>query len=59
MVAFVRNYLVKITLRLLYSISVVMTMVPMLLRQFRILAQGHCWSYANPLKLSTLKKNYI
>ena len=50
MVAFVRNCLVKITLRLSYSISLVMTIVPMLLRQFRRLAQGHCWSYANSLK---------
>ena len=31
------------------SISVVMTMVPMLLRQFRRFSQGH-WSYANSLK---------
>ena len=50
MVAFVRNCLVKMTLRLFQSISVVMNMVPMLLRQFRRLAQGHCWSYANSLK---------
>ena len=32
-----------------------MTMVPMLLRQFRRLAQGHCWSYANSLKQLILK----
>ena len=30
-------------------------MVPMLLRQFRRLAQGHCWSYANSLKQLILK----
>ena len=50
MVTFVRNCLVKTTLRLFQSISVAMNMVPMLLRQFRRLAQGHCWSYANSLK---------
>ena len=43
MVAFVRNCLVKLTLRPFQPISVVMAMVPMLLRQFRRLAQGH-WS---------------
>ena len=32
-------------LRLFKSISVVLDMVPMLLRQFRRLAHGHCWSY--------------
>ena len=51
MVAFVvMNCLVKMTLRLFWPISVVMNMVPMFLRQFRRLAQGHCWSYANSLK---------
>ena len=46
MVAFVvMNCLVKMTLRLFWPISVVMNMVPMFLRQFRRLAQGHCWSY--------------
>ena len=55
MVAFVRNCLVKITLRLSYSISLIMTIAPMLLRQFRRLAQGHCWSYANSLKQLLLK----
>ena len=30
-------------------------MVPMLLRQFRRLAQGDCWSYANSLKQLILK----
>ena len=35
MVAFVRNGLVKMILRLFQPLSVVMTMVPMLLRQFR------------------------
>ena len=48
--AFVGNCLVKMTLRLFQSISVVMTMVQMFLRQFRRLAQGHGWSYANSLK---------
>ena len=43
MVAFVRNYLVEMTLRMFYSISVVMTLVPMLLSQFKRLAQG-TWS---------------
>ena len=38
-VALVRNYLVKVTLRLFKPISVVMNMVPMLLRQFRRLLQ--------------------
>ena len=42
MVVFLKNCLVKITLRLFQSISVVMNMVPMLLRQFRRLAQGYC-----------------
>ena len=32
-----------------------MNMVPMLLRQFRRLAQGHCWSYTNSLKQLILK----
>ena len=32
-----------------------MNMVLMLLRQFRRLAQGHCWSYANSLKQLILK----
>ena len=41
MVAFVRNCLVKLTLRPFQPISVVMAMVSMLLRQFRKLAQGH------------------
>ena len=50
MVAFVRNCLVKMALKLFQSISVVMTMVPMLLREFSRLAQGYCWSYANSLK---------
>ena len=45
MVAFVRNRLV----------SVVMNMVPMLLRQFKRLAQWHCWSYAKSLKQLILK----
>ena len=41
MVPFVRNYcLVKIILRLFQSISVVINMVPMLLRQFKRLSQG-------------------
>ena len=35
MVAFVRNYLVKMTLRLFQPLSVVLTMVPTLPRQFR------------------------
>ena len=38
----VRNDSVELTLRLFLSISVVMNLVPMLLRQFRRLAQGHC-----------------
>ena len=42
MVALVNNCLVKLTLRLFYSISVVTHMVPTL-RQFRRLAQGHYW----------------
>ena len=41
MVVFVRNCLVKISLRLFYSISVVITLVPVFLWQFRRLAQGH------------------
>ena len=49
MVTFVRNLLSEMTLRVFQSISVVMTMVPMLLRQFRRFSQGH-WSYANSLK---------
>ena len=42
MVAFERNCWVKMTLRLFYSISIVMNMIPML-RQFKRLAQRHCW----------------
>ena len=38
-VAFVRNYSVKMTLELFYPLPVVMTMVPMLLRWFRRLLQ--------------------
>ena len=50
MVAFVTNCLVKMTLRLFQSVSVVMNMLPMLLRQFRRLSQGQCCRYANSLK---------
>ena len=46
MVAFVKNCLVKMTLRLLQSIFVVMNVVPMLLRQFRRLAHGHCSGFS-------------
>ena len=46
MVAFVNNCLVKITSRLFQAISVVMNMMPILLRQFRRLAQGYCSEFA-------------
>ena len=39
MVTFVRNCLVKMSLRLFKSVYVIMTMVPKLLRQFRRLLQ--------------------
>ena len=58
MVAFARNCSVRMTLRLFQSISVFINMVPMLLKQFRRLAQGHCWvmpTYSALIKQLTLK----
>ena len=61
MVAPVRNFLVKMTLRLLYPVSVVMGMVPTLLRQFRHLLQikqilqmlFFCYNLLNSNSIST------
>ena len=57
MVAFVKNCLVKMTLRLFYISQFLLSWIwcQCFLRQFRKLVQGHCWSYASLLKQLILK----